>query len=309
MSAFYLGADVGGTASRFCLTDQAGAVIRRGTAPGATGHMFNPDARAAFERTVDAIAACVPEPLSGLVIGMTGYGPRAETDIAEIIEKRLKVAPAKIFARDDIELAFRAVFAPGKGHLVSAGTGSIAVHLTEAETLLRIGGRGTMIDDGGSGAWIALAALRALYRRIDEDGSPGDMTILADRLFAAMGGSDWSDTRSYVYGGDRGRIGALAKAVAEAAEEGDGFADQLLRQAGFELARLGNILIARGGTHPVAFIGGVLTLSPVIGATILAELKGEAMFPVLDQAEGAARLARNHFSAGEAGQHFSQDKA
>ena len=197
---------MGGTASRFCLIDAEGAVVRRGTATGATGHMFNPDARAAFERSVDAMATAVPEPLAGLVIGMTGYGPRAEADIAEVITARLQVEPTTIFASDDIELAFRTLFSPGHGHLISAGTGSIAVHLSKDERLLRLGGRGTLIDDAGSGTWIALAALRALYRRIDEAGSPGDMEILAEKLFEAMGGSDWSDTRSFVYGGDRGRI-------------------------------------------------------------------------------------------------------
>lgn len=306
MSAFYLGADVGGTASRFCLIDAEGAVVRRGTATGATGHMFNPDARAAFERSVDAMAAAVPEPLAGLVIGMTGYGPRAEADIAEVITARLQVEPTTIFASDDIELAFRTLFSPGHGHLVSAGTGSIAVHLSKDERLLRLGGRGTLIDDAGSGTWIALAALRALYRRIDEAGSPGDMEILAEKLFEAMGGSDWSDTRSFVYGGDRGRIGTLSKAVADAASAGDPFAGKLLEEAGAELARLGNILITRGGDHPVAFIGGVLKLSPVITQTILADLKGEALFPAVDQAEGAARLARTLFPAGDA---HSQGKA
>ena len=44
------------------------------------------------------------------------------------------------------------------------------------------------------------------------------MEILAEELFTAMGGSDWSATRSYVYGSDRGRVGTLATAVARAAE-------------------------------------------------------------------------------------------
>lgn len=309
MRAFFLGVDVGGTASRFCLIDENGKVVRRGTAPGATGHLFNRDARAAFERAIDAIAADVPKPVSGLVIGLTGYGPRAEHDVCTILSARLEVAGEHIFVRDDMEIAFRTFFEPGRGHLVSAGTGSIAVHVTDKGALLRIGGRGTLIDDGGSGAWIALEALRALYRRIDEEGTPGDMEILAGKLFSAMGGSDWSDTRTYVYGNDRGRIGALARAVADAAEAGDGFAERLLQQAGSELARLGNILLARGGAHPVAFIGGVLALSPVIPATILSELNGEALFPALDQAEGAARLARTIFSTGTAGNNCSQDKA
>ncbi|WP_045680146.1 N-acetylglucosamine kinase [Martelella endophytica] len=296
MAGFFLGGDIGGTASRFAVADGTGAIVERGVAPGATGHTFNATARAELVRSIEQIAASLTRPVDAAVLGLTGYGPRARSDIEAIIGHHLGVVPERIFVSDDIELAFRALFQPGKGHLVSAGTGSIAVHLREDGSIFRIGGRGILIDDAGAGAWIALAAVRALYRRIDETGSPGDMQTLANALYAAIGADDWSDMRSFIYGGDRGRIGALARPVAEAARAGDIFAQNLLVEAGHALARLGNILIQRAGPHPVAFIGGVLKLDPVIADTIRRELAGEALFPVLDQAEGAARLALSLFS-------------
>jgi len=301
MDSYFLGGDIGGTASRFVLCDQAGTIVQRGAAAGATGHTFNAESRATLEKSIAAIAAQITKPVDAAVFGLTGYGPRARIDIEDMLIAALKLARAKIFISDDIELAYRSLFALGEGHLVSAGTGSIAVHLDSEGRLFRIGGRGILIDDAGSGGWIGLAAVRALYRRLDEEGAPGDMRLLADALYAAVGSDDWSDMRAYIYAGDRGRIGALARSVADAAEAGDACANGLLREAGAELARLGNILIARNGNHPVAFVGGVLKLHPVIAETIRQRLAGEARFPVLDQAEGAARLALSFFHPASSG--------
>ncbi|MBP0575292.1 hypothetical protein J8J27_31715, partial [Mycobacterium tuberculosis] len=82
---------------------------------------------------------------------------------------------------------------------------------------IQVGGRGILVDDGGSGAWIALAALKALFRRIDAVGRPDGMEILAAAIAEAVGGDGWPPVRAYVYGGERGRIGQLAPAVARAA--------------------------------------------------------------------------------------------
>jgi len=292
----FLGGDIGGTASRFCLIDQTGAVLSEGKASGATALLFTPDIREALDKAMCEVGNAIAGPVHGAAFGLTGYGPRTRDEIVAIIRSHIDIASENIFISDDIELAYRSLFAPGTGHLVSAGTGSIAIHLDTGGNLLRIGGRGTLIDDAGSGAWIALAALRALYRRLDETGTPGDMSVLAGALYAAAGGGDWSDIRAYIYSGDRGKIGALSKAVGEAAKAGDPFALMLMQQAGEELARLGNILIKRCGNHPVAFIGGVLGLSPIIRETISKTLNGEASFPRLDQAKGAAGLARSIFS-------------
>ena len=239
-----------------------------GFAAGATGHTFNAEAREKLEESIAAIAAQVSSPVDAAVFGLTGYGHAPRSDIEDML-----VARAETAARTDFPLGrYRAClsqpvctrrrpprFRRNRLHCRPSRPGRPA---------FPIGGRGILIDDAGSGGWIGLAAVRALYRRLDEDGTPGDMQKLADALYAAVGAGDWSDMRAYIYAGDRGRIGALARAVADAAQAGDPYANALLREAGVELARLGNILLKRSGDHPVAFIGGVLKLHPVIAETI-----------------------------------------
>lgn len=288
----YLGIDIGGTASRWAVVDEAGLVLARGRAGGATGHLFNPAERDRLGGTLTTIAEAVRELApAAACLGITGLGESVHAEARNMVTALFGVAQVRL--GDDMELAFRAAFAPGTGHLISAGTGSIGIHLTAAGEIIRVGGRGLLIDDGGSGTWIALTALDQLYRRIDETGGPAEAALLAEALYAAMGGSGWDTTRSFVYGSDRGRIGTLAQAVAAAATDGDALATAILEQAAQELARLAKALIARAGPLPVAFVGGITTLHPLIRTGIETELGGAIVsFPKIDAALHAAQWAR-----------------
>jgi glucosamine kinase len=291
----YLGVDIGGTASRYVLTDGDGTVIARGSAGGATGHIFNPVERDKLVAVLQAIAAALPAgtSLSAACLGITGLGDKIRDEAAALIGDHLSLPASSIRLTDDMELAYRAAFAPGAGHLISAGTGSIGLHVTADGQIIRVGGRGLLIDDGGSGTWIALTALDRLYRGIDETGSTAQAQILADELFTAIGGSDWDSTRAYIYGSDRGRIGALAQAVARAATKGDALALDILTQAGKELARLGHALVARAGHLPIGYVGGIIDLHPQIRLSLADTLPDEVLlYPRLDAAAFAAQWAR-----------------
>jgi glucosamine kinase len=295
VTAASLGVDIGGTASRWVVADAAGTIVARGTAPGATGHVFNPAERERLDATLTAIASetrgHAPE---AAFLGITGLGDRVHDAVRGMVEAAFGIAPPRIGLSDDMELAFRATFAPGAGHLVSAGTGSIGLHVTAAGEVIRVGGRGLLIDDGGSGTWIALEALNRVYRRIDETGGPADASILAAELFAEIGGDQWDQTRAFVYGSDRGRIGTLAQAVARAATKGDAFATDILGRAAAELARLAKALIGRAGMLDVAFVGGIVTLHPTIRPALGAALPGIAVsFPQIDAAAHGAIMARS----------------
>lgn len=291
----HLGIDVGGTASRWVACDEAGVEIARGKAPGATGHLFNPVELARLRATLTAIAKGVGASgllAKSLTAGLTGYGAAVRDDLEALLAEIFGTERSAIIVTDDIVLAYLANFAPGEGHLVSAGTGSIGLHIGAGfQSFVRVGGRGILIDDAGSGSWIALRALDQLYRHLDHAGSPDTGSSLARQLFAAIGGTGWDDVRQFVYGGDRGRIGTLALAVARAAEEGDGIALTVLRRAGNELGQLGLALVARAGERPIGFVGGVLGLHPLIAQGIRQSLAGRAVLMLeADAALAAARL-------------------
>jgi N-acetylglucosamine kinase-like BadF-type ATPase len=165
----------------------------------------------------------------------------------------LGLSEERVVVAEDMWIAYLSAFAPGEGVLVYSGTGSIGYFLGADKEVIRVGGRGSLIDDGGSAFWIAVHALRHVLRAEEERPRSGWATPLGAALARAVGGEGWNEVRTFVYGGDRGRIGLLARAVAEAADT-DGAAREILDAAGRELARLGATLIRRvgraaGGAH------------------------------------------------------------
>lgn len=293
MTSVHLGVDVGGTASRWVACDDSGAVLARGKTSGATGHLFNPAEKERLRTALGAIAADLRAQgfeVKSATTGLTGFGAVVAGLLREQLVEFFGVAAESCITVDDMTLAYASIFRPGEGHLISAGTGSIGLHIGVGDAYVRVGGRGILIDDAGSGSWIALKALDTLFRRLDHDGSFDGVALLAEEIAARLGSVEWHVVREFVYGGDRGRIGTLSVAVGAAAERGDLTAREILASAGRELALMGSALVGRVGSRPIGFVGGVLAL-PGIRQAIAEALAGhEVVFPEADAALAAARM-------------------
>lgn len=288
-----LGIDAGGTETRWTLLRTPGEVV-------AEGHVKGFSATELLGPGEAAVAALLEELARGVLVagrparvhaGLTGLGPSSER-LAQLIATPLGLPVQAVSLGSDIETAYLDLFAPGEGYVVYAGTGSIAAYVDEAGTLHRAGGRGNLLDDGGGGYWIAREALRLVWRAEDERPGAWRQSVLAQELFDQVGGSDWAQTRQFVYGGKRGDVGRLALAVARAADR-DPAALDILRCAGLELARLGRALLGRYGVKPVALSGRAATLHPLIAAAMREALPPGTAFtcrPCQGQL-AAARLA------------------
>jgi N-acetylglucosamine kinase-like BadF-type ATPase len=86
-----------------------------------------------------------------------------------------------------------------------------------------------------------------------------------------VGGSDWSFSRQFIYGQERGEVGKLALAVAASADA-DPAAAAILHHAGLELARLATALTRRFGPRPVVLAGRAAALHPIIACAMRAAL-------------------------------------
>jgi N-acetylglucosamine kinase-like BadF-type ATPase len=289
-----LGLDAGGGGTRWVLDDGARVVARGSLAP-LSGHVFSAEAEARARAIIaDLAAAVLPHGGPAAVLaGITGtsQGSPEAARLAHLLGAALGTPTARIAVTDDIGILHRARFTPGEGILVYAGTGSAACHIRADGTMLHVGGLGSIIDDGGSGFAIARDALRAVLRL--EEAAPGSgwSTPLGHELAQAVGGSEWHVVRAYVYGGDRGRMAALAPAVAAAARANDAEAVAALAQAARELARLARVLAARIGPQPVALAGGVRLLHPLVLRDMAAGLGLQVAGEEIDAAAAAARRA------------------
>lgn len=281
----WLGIDMGGTACRWVWLGADGQV-QRGTAPGATAMVYDAARRAAFLYALDTIRTGLPHPPQAVHLGMTGAGFNRDPALTRLAAQGLGLPPDCVSHENDAELAHRAAFDGGPGHLVIAGTGSVGVGVTDRGRAL-VGGRGVVIDDPGSASWIAARGLRAVFARLDATGRFDGVAALAEGL----GCADWDGVRARVYGDDRGQLGLMAPAVARAADGGCAVAAAILSAAGAALAGMAGDLTGRLGAAPVAFAGGVLRLSPLIPDAIHAGWP-DALFPDLDAPMAAARQAR-----------------
>jgi glucosamine kinase len=292
-----LGIDAGGTATRWRLADANGRCVAEGSVAPLTGHLFSAAAEERARQIVLDMAQAVMKagkPL-GIIAGITGLtrDTPAEATMRALFAEIFDLPLDKVFVAEDMWIAYLAYFALGEGILVYSGTGSIGYYLSEDKQVIRVGGRGNLIDDGGSGFWIAREALKAVLRAEEESPGEGWTTTLGTCLARALDGTDWNIVRSFVYGGDRGKIGSLARAVGEAAYADDATALRILREAGGELARLANSLIKRLGPRPVALVGGSARLHPIVSSAFRKELVAPVEFIAtdLDAALTAARLA------------------
>jgi N-acetylglucosamine kinase-like BadF-type ATPase len=287
VARYGLGLDAGGTQTRWALARSRAGVVAEGAVEAFSGWQMNlPDGPAALRALLDDVRAGIgrhlPEGarLHAVCAGLTGFDGDEAAPIAAVIAEACGIATAAIVLYNDIELACRAAHEPGAGYLVYAGTGSVAAFIDEAGVQHRAGGRGGLIDDGGSGYWIAREALRAVWRAEDERPGAWRQSLLAQALFEHVGGSDWARTRAYVYGASRGQLGELAVAVGLAAQRGDAQAIEILDRAGAELARLGRVLVSRFGPRPVSLAGRAFALHPVIEATLREQLAGLDVQPL-----------------------------
>lgn len=289
-----LGIDAGGTETRWALAVPGGAILAEGVVAGLSAlQMATPHGREAVRASLEQMAAAVLTHASPLRIraGLTGYGGDGEL-LQAWLGQLLGVAPSAVVLSNDIELAYRASFAPGTGYLVYAGTGSIGAFIDDDNVFHRAGGRGVVLDDGGGGFWIAREALRHIWRNEDEQPGCWRDSPLAQAVFAHIGGTDWDASRQFIYHGERGAIGKLALAVAASADR-DPAAATILSEAGLELARLALALTRRFGARPVALAGRASELHPLIIETMRAALPSDLLLEQtgLRAHHGAARLA------------------
>lgn len=276
MSNLGLGIDAGGTQTRWALADAAGAIVAEGSVGGMSATQMGSAAGRDAVRGLFAMLAtqvlAVGRPVrvcAGLT-GFDGVGTQATQLLAEV----LKLAPAAISMRNDVEIAYLDSFAPGEGYLVYAGTGSIAAWIDADGQFHRAGGRGVTLDDGGGGFWIAREAMRHIWRMEDEQPGVWQQSAMARAVFDQIGGSDWSLSRQFIYGQERGAIGQLALAVAASADA-DPVARNILERAGSELARIALALVGRYGPRPIVLGGRAAHLHPLIAQSMRAALPAE----------------------------------
>lgn len=234
---FVLGFDGGGTKTECVLMDEAGLVRAEGRS-GPSNPMrvgFGGALAAVCEAGRNAMqnAKLSLNDIHAVCAGLAGTAqPESQRKMKKLLTEEF---PAQVvYVCTDLDLTLEAT-GEGRAIVLIAGTGSAAVGRDLSGQVIRVGGHGPLLGDEGSaydvGRRAAIAALRAADRGMRD--SP-----LAARILQDLRATDWEDLQLRVYRVPDEVFPRIFPVVTAAADEGDGEARALLKDAAEELAGL-----------------------------------------------------------------------
>ena len=307
--SYYLGIDGGGSKTTCALADGSSLLATVTTGPSNITRVGEAHAREALHQAIreacDA-AALAPRQVHRACIGVAGTG---SPEIAESIRKiAAELIPGQIQVTGDMQIAMAAAFGANPGVIVIAGTGSIAYGRNAEGRTARAGGWGFVISDEGSAHWIGRTAVKNLLRTIDQTRDPAkDDQSEAEGLplFGKMKAA-WSlhSLEEFTQTANSSPdFAVLFPAILSAADAGDNLSQDVLTEAGQELAQLAGTVARKlfpqpGATEiPVAIAGGVFRHSLLVRKVFENDLRAQhsrlKLNPgVIEPVEGALWMAR-----------------
>lgn len=282
-----LGIDGGASSAKWVLLDHNDpSKIKRGVSEAIDGHLYRAESYERFKAFLLEIKNSIgSQTVESVTLGITGYGS------PETIHKSiLEIFPeSNVKSSTDIELAYRGEFEVGKGILLYAGTGSIAIHIDIDQKVFTTGGWGYLLGDEGGGFWIGREALRHLAENSE---SGRNLDELSQIIARRIGGSTWSHIREFTYSMNRSEIAALSKEVVALADNQEDSAIQIIEQACLALSSLVKRMQHRLGNNslPVKFGGGISNASPLFQKLIEENIHQKIEISSGDYALTAAQL-------------------
>ncbi|MEU1936758.1 BadF/BadG/BcrA/BcrD ATPase family protein [Streptomyces coeruleorubidus] len=191
-----VGLDAGGTRTRAVLaTADDGRPVGEGAA--GPGNALTVPVPQLTEHLAEAVGRAVPEAVRDRVVAVAGGFAGATGAAADEPGRRNALAALTAALRrlgidagppvigSDIEAAFAsAPGTPADGLALVAGTGAVAMRITDRRATVTVDGDGWLLGDDGSGFWIGRAAVRAALRMADGRGAP---TVLAETVGRELG--------------------------------------------------------------------------------------------------------------------------
>lgn len=266
MSRYFIGIDGGGTNTRSLRADENGRIVGTGKA-GSTNrnHHLRDEVRANLRSALLAASGGKQiENSTTIFMGMCGVSNDADrADIISVVREIAEVGNAcKIIVENDAVIGLAGGLSGRPGMVLIAGTGSACLGVNSSGESYWCGGWGALADDSGSAPWMGIRAIQAAVRA--EDGR-GEATKLRQIVFEFLGLKHPRELIDRVHnkGLRREEIGTLAPRIIAAAEQGDGTAKNIVRDAAQELGLMVSTTAGHlfGGEASEAILVGGLALS------------------------------------------------
>lgn len=286
---YLLGIDGGGTKTEFLLTDSSEKEIRRlilgASNPVSTG----------IENTYDILNDGITELCEGLNLSeisvYAGIAGAKSGDNQLLINTFLsKFSFASYNCGSDVDLALEVALKGENGVAVIMGTGIVAF-ARSGEKLHRSGGRGYMIDKGGSGFHFGSDALNSAFEFIE--GRGGSETIL--KLVEKKLGKSIESSVAEIYNGGASFVASFAPVVFDAFRLGDSASLEIIDRNAYEAARIinGALKSINNNNNKIVICGGLCKQKVILYPFLTKYIKGDFSLDFLDEpmVNGAISLA------------------
>lgn len=288
---FAAGIDGGGTSTKLICRTAGGAVIdERKFGPFNINSIGEDGLRSLLDEILGHLRSLGD--CEALCIGAAGTGNARVREVVGEAMAKAGIEKWKLLA--DYDIALHGALNGKPGMAVIAGTGSVCIGRNAAGQTVKVGGWGHLIGDEGSGYSLGRDAVMAVTREIDGYGVPTSMREAVKEYFDP---DVRSEVVSYVYGGDKSRIAALAHIVLNEAARGDKAATDILDRNVRELYVLVQAVYSMlgFGETELALLGGLME-SPLFRQRFTALTESEnsgikCVSPVHSAAVGAVMLA------------------
>ncbi|MBX3536132.1 MAG: N-acetylglucosamine kinase [Chelatococcus sp.] len=286
MDALFIGIDGGGTHCRARIRDRDGRLIGEGRGGPA-------NVRLGPERVMASILAAARDAAKAGNLSEdafphmhAGLGLAGAAQSKPLAELKARPHPfASVSVDTDAYAAWLGATQGAEGAILILGTGSCGFTVVRG-VRHSVGGYGSIVSDGGSGAVIGREGIRRAVLAFDE---LGPRSALTDALLGAYGNSaeavvDWADAAT------PGDFAAHTPTILAHALSGDPVATAIVTAAAHDADALITRLVALGAPT-VALLGGLAGpmmpwLSPLSRHHIVA--------PITDAIDGAILMARQH---------------
>ena len=176
------------------------------------------------------------------------------------------------------------------GVAVIMGTGIVAF-ARSGEKLRRSGGRGYMIDKGGSGFHFGSDALNSAFEFIE--GRGGSETIL--KLVENNLGKDLESSVAEIYNGGASFVASFAPVVFDALRLGDSASLEIIDRNAYEAAKIinGALKSINNNNNKIIICGGLCKQKEILYPFLTKYIKGDFSLDFLDEpmVNGAISLA------------------
>lgn len=222
---YYLGIDGGATKTTFALANSNGAIINKFTlGPSNPFDLGYEKVVEVLSEGINKITENIHKRKIAVFAGIAGCGNPTMKDRLKIFINSFGFLRADIDS--DAQNIISAGIGAGEGIINIMGTGS-SCFVKQGKTLDRIGGYGYLFDNGGSAYDIGRAAITLTTRH--EDGRVSG-SIIPSLVYRDLRENCINECLGRVYASGKRGIAALAPVVFEAYENGDTFAEKILKE-------------------------------------------------------------------------------